>query len=308
MRVGIPRALMYFWYGTAWESFVRACGHTPVTSSPTGKRQMELGVRSAQDEVCLPVKVFLGHIRELVEYEKVDAVWIPHLIQVESGCYICPKFMGLPDMVRTMLPKGFPLWIWQNNHIHHAWSMGSVPSELQKTVSRRTIESALKEAQLSFDEHWRMLAALNGKDRNQGDYAVGLIAHPYCLYDDGLNLGLRLRLRDVGVRLLMPEAVPENYLNAPMAGLNKPLFWTLGRRALGAALYYADQGVNGVVHLSAFACGPESIVGEIIERRLHERGITLLQMNLDEHTGEAGMATRLEAFLDMLARRKNSCG
>lgn len=305
MRIGIPRALMYFWYGPAWECFIKECGHTPVISQKTGKRQLELGVRTAQDEVCLPVKVFLGHVRDLVETEKVDALWIPHLVRVEPKCFICPKFMGVPDMVRTIIPRNIPLWVWHSEHQRNFWSVQSVPPELKMIVARPNLKRALKSAADCFSNHWKSLAHIPNENT---DLTVGLVAHPYCLYDDGINLGIRRRLKDFGVRLLMPESVPDNYLNAPIGGLSKPLFWTLGRRALGAALYYAEQKIDGVIHLSAFACGPDSIVGEIVERRMHDLGVPLLHMNLDEHTGEAGMATRLEAFLDMLARRKSSCG
>jgi predicted nucleotide-binding protein (sugar kinase/HSP70/actin superfamily) len=77
---------------------------------------------------------------------------------------------------------------------------------------------------------------------------------------------------------------------------------------LGAAQYYINRGVNGVIHLAAFGCGPESMVGEFIEDQFRAAGVPFLHINLDEHSGEAGLATRLEAFVDMLTRRKKLAG
>ena len=305
LRIGIPRALLYFWYGPAWEDFLKHCGFDVVTSPPTNSQQIELGVRSAQDEICLPVKVFLGHVRYLVEIERVDAVFVPHLIQVEQGCYICPKFMGLPDMVRMILPSDFPIFVWRTDRKSSLWSLNAVPPEIRSGVVVRVIKDALQAAKAKNQEYWRELAA---EKPAVNPITVGLIAHPYCLYDDGLNLELLKRLSNVGVQIIRPEMVPKRWFVESDSGLNKPLFWTLGRRVLGSALYYANLRVDGVIHLSAFACGPESVVGEVVARRLHEHQISFLHINLDEHTGEAGLATRIEAFIDLLTRRKTVCG
>ena len=55
----------------------------------------------------------------------------------------------------------------------------------------------------------------------------------------------------------------------------------------------------------AFGCGPDSLVRELIEQDLIKPGrIPTLSLVLDEHTAEVGLLTRLEAFVDMLQRRK----
>jgi len=306
LRIGIPRALLYHWYGKAWESFLLACGFTPVVSPPTGRRQVELGVRAAQDEICLPVKVFMGHVRYLAEVEKVDAVFVPHQIQVEKNRFICPKFMGLPDMVRAVLPRGMPMLLWLNDRQRHLWSVQAVDGQIRRKLPKEKIRRALSLARQVASERWTELAQAAGS-QNQG-LQIGVIAHPYCLYDGHLSMDLLGRLRAADVQVLTPEMTPDRWLQAKIPGLNKPLFWTLGRRIMAAALYYAEQGVDGVIHLAAFGCGPESVVGELVARRLQEHGIPLLGLNLDEHTGEAGFATRLEAFLDLVTRRKSCCG
>ncbi|NLY75017.1 MAG: hypothetical protein GX075_06905, partial [Firmicutes bacterium] len=102
MKIGIPRALLYFWYGHLWERFWSECGWEAQVSPPTDHRIMKSGVNVAIDELCLPVKVFLGHVQFLAP--RVDRIFIPHLIKVERDAFICPKFMGLPDLVRHALP------------------------------------------------------------------------------------------------------------------------------------------------------------------------------------------------------------
>ncbi len=71
---------------------------------------------------------------------------------------------------------------------------------------------------------------------------------------------------------------------------------------LGSAFTFAeDKDVNGIIYLTPFACGLDSIIIEFIERRLKSHyNVPFLKLTIDEHTGEAGFDTRLEAFLDLM--------
>ncbi|HWJ02597.1 MAG TPA: hypothetical protein VNU93_02885, partial [Verrucomicrobiae bacterium] len=56
--------------------------------------------------------------------------------------------------------------------------------------------------------------------------------------------------------------------------------------------------------LSCFGCGPDSMVGDMVERACRRNSKPFMMLTLDEHTGEAGVITRLEAYIDMLKRRQ----
>lgn len=64
----------------------------------------------------------------------------------------------------------------------------------------------------------------------------------------------------------------------------------------------SDETIDGIIYLACFGCGPDSLVGQIIQRRVRKTPFMLV--TVDEHTGEAGLVTRLEAFCDMIWRRK----
>ena len=75
---------------------------------------------------------------------------------------------------------------------------------------------------------------------------------------------------------------------------------------LGGALYYLNQpDIDGLIHVTAFACGPDAVVDRVMEIEARRRGgKPFLSIAIDEHTGEAGVRTRIEAFLDMLRYRR----
>ena len=67
-----------------------------------------------------------------------------------------------------------------------------------------------------------------------------------------------------------------------------------------------DMKIDGIVTLTAFGCGPDSLMCERIMRKAKRFNKPLLHLTIDEQTGEAGFITRLEAFVDMLFRKKRS--
>src|SRR5690606_30535118 len=79
MRVGLPRALLYFKYYPVLEQLFRSNGWEPVVSTPTNKRKLEQGLALCEDEVCLPVKVMMGHVRSLAEQD-IDALFVPRVV------------------------------------------------------------------------------------------------------------------------------------------------------------------------------------------------------------------------------------
>lgn len=109
MRVGIGRGLLFYRYYPFWRTFFEELGMEVVVSPETTKSILELGLKRAVDEICLPVKIFHGHIEELID--KVDYIFLPRIVSVEPKRYkryTCPKFIGLPDMIKGAfdhLPK-----------------------------------------------------------------------------------------------------------------------------------------------------------------------------------------------------------
>ncbi len=76
------------------------------------------------------------------------------------------------------------------------------------------------------------------------------------------------------------------------------------QETIGHTIMYAKDGFDGVVQLAPFTCIPEIVCKTIMPKISHDHNIPVLTFFLDEQTGKAGMQTRLEAFVDMLRRKK----
>lgn len=77
-----------------------------------------------------------------------------------------------------------------------------------------------------------------------------------------------------------------------------------GQESVGETVLHARSGCDGVIHLLPFACMPEITARSVLSRVSRDLALPILSLSLDEQTGKAGIITRLEAFVDLLARRR----
>ena len=99
MMVGVPRALLFHQYGDCWTAFLDAAGFEQVVTAPTTADMVVTGGMRADNETCLPVKVFAGHLLDLKG--RADVILVPRVISQRRGLKACPNYLGLPDLARS---------------------------------------------------------------------------------------------------------------------------------------------------------------------------------------------------------------
>ena len=89
--------------------------------------------------------------------------------------------------------------------------------------------------------------------------------------------------------------------------LNTELYWANELEMTGAAGHFMQNNkIDGIITITAFGCGPDSLMVEKINKNSKIYNKPILNLTIDEQTGEAGFITRLEAFVDMLFRKKRA--
>lgn len=310
--MGIPQGLLYYRYFPMWRTFFAALGVECVVTAPTTKRTVKRGTELGENELCLPVKVFFGHVAELDG--KVDYIFIPRVVSVVKRELTCPKFLGLPDMTKALdistpiLAPTIDVRKGRRDFIAEAWKLGR-----EVGGSPALIPGAIKAGLDAYDAWLDELLAGTPLRLPEGEaeggkrLRIGVAGHPYNIYDPHISMDLLKRLAERGVDVLVPEMVSHSQLEAAVADVPKALFWTYEKEVYGAVRHWVDNGlVDGVIYMLSFACGPDSFVQVLIEDAVRSADIKvpLLSLVIDEHSGEAGFVTRLEAFLDMMTRRE----
>jgi hypothetical protein len=86
------------------------------------------------------------------------------------------------------------------------------------------------------------------------------------------------------------------YLRTPIGGH--------ARESVGNAALYAKKGFDGVIQIYPLGCMPEIVAAGVLTAVSENEKIPVLTLVVDEMTGEAGYRTRIEAFLDVLEKRR----
>ena len=317
MKIGIPRALLYSIYLPLWKTFLEELGHTVVLSNKTDQKILNDGVKHCVDDACLPIKIYHGHVMNLTG--KADIILIPRLISIYPGEFICPKFIGLPEMIKNSVP-GNPKLMIMNFNARYSMAKGydgmqALGRELG--ASRKLAAQALKKARNKHDQHVKMMETEPGfnpvceinrdmqKIKTQKG-KIGLIGHPYLIYDQYLNMDICDKLSARGYSVLFPENIPLENVDRACERYPKKLFWSYGKRLLGSGLYMMEKNmVDGLILLTSFGCGIDAFIDDLLIRaNQRDYRIPLTTITLDEHTGQAGFNTRLEAFIDMMEWRR----
>jgi predicted CoA-substrate-specific enzyme activase len=308
--IGIPRASLYFELFPLWAGMLRSLGYDVVLSDPSSPGLLAKGVRRIASEACLPVKLGFSHALDLCE-KKVDAIFFPSVMDLPAPfgspelCSTCPYTQSLPFMVRDSGDSRFLM-----PQVNMSVEVDGLPEGLESLSPRlgdparlRAAYEAGKDAYLEFKQSLlRRGAEFMASDF---EWAVVLIGKPYNIYDSFLNLNLVRHLARMGV-----AAVPYEFLSR--VGSERldeswdSLAWRFNRDYVKAArAVIADPRLYPVV-VSNFGCGPDAFTVKHLEKIFD--GKPALFLEFDEHRGEAGLVTRLEAFIDEVRGHRRKGG
>ena len=137
--------------------------------------------------------------------------------------------------------------------------------------------------------------------------SVALVGHGYNIYDERVCMKILDKLEKWMLKVCTSLQLSAEQLDEGIASLGNEKYWANEDEMTGCAGHYLkDNKVDGVITITAFGCGPDSLMVERITRRAKQFNKPLLNLTIDEQTGEAGFVTRLEAFVDMLFRKKRA--
>ncbi len=325
MKIGIPRALGYYIYYPFWHAFFNYFDIEPVLSGNTTKKTVSAGSALVVSETCLPVKVYAGHVLELLD-KGIDVIYSPSIQSIAPKIYNCSKLRGLPDLIRNVVKRNYLLIeptldkSVKNQGLYDYLYESVMPFGITDKKEIKRASKAGWQAMNNYnlmtkaglDPKTAMKNAVSGKIQiisDQGKYSinVAVISHGYNLYDDFISMKIFKKLEKLGVKSYTAENLTLEQMQNGLSVLNTNLYWANEYEMSGAAGHYLkDNSIDGIITLTAFGCGPDSLMIERVTRYAKRLKKPLLNLTVDEHTGEAGFITRLEAFTDMLFRKKRS--
>lgn len=340
MRVGIPRCLSFYYLFPLYRTFLEELGIPFVETGSSTLRDLQELVLCPTDEPCVSVKIAFPHAANLIK-RGCDVLFVPTIVSLEQDSFCCPKMMGLPSMLKSGLGLSDSQVIspsidvrdnprrWKNTWIEAGRQLG-VDDPKRVELAFDTAWNSWKETESTMvqysvplgrmmDGQWKDRFTYRNAARANSDVGcendrmlsrepvTAVMGHAYILND--IFGQVILKYTSQHGPLILPEMVSKKHAKQALGTIFEgQRMWTIEGHILGSCLHLIrTRKVDRIILVTSFSCGPLSIIENYIEKEADEHGIPLLYLAVDEHTGEAGLITRMEAFMDAcVSRQKES--
>ncbi|MCK4546739.1 MAG: CoA activase [Candidatus Eisenbacteria sp.] len=310
--VGFPRVLHFYELFPFWEAFFRTLGFRVVLSETTNPKIIHESSKVVVAETCFPVKIVHGHVLALAE-KGVDFVFLPSVVNMEqaeegfSNNYSCPLVQAAPYIIQAAFDIEKMGTRLLAGHVHFQDSRDLILKELAVIAKRAGVRgSRVKKAMAAGEaaqKQFVMACRARGREileeLGSEQLAAVIVCRPYNGCDPGINLSLPKKLKDLGVL-----AIPMDFLTLDYTGISNRfpnMYWRYGQRILSAIEMARKDPRLNIIYISNFKCGPDSFIEHFVREQMGE--IPYLELEIDEHSADAGAITRCEAFIDSVRHR-----
>lgn len=301
ITIGIPRSLLYFRYRYLWETFFQELNCKIILSPPTNKEILNDGLVLSIDENCLPVKVYLGHIKYL--QNKADYIFVPRIVTLHKNEQSCNKFMALYDNVASIFHNIPLLEYTVDVRSGESEFMGFFKMGLR--INRnplRVIRAYLKATNVYQETKNQLICDQEAKLKfNKNDLTILIVSHPYVIHDLFIGKPITKFLEKESIMILYSDIINQAEAKKRSKNISTDLYWTENMEFIGSIDYYKKK-IDGIIYVTSFPCGPDALVVDLCQKKV--TNIPSMVLILDELQSEIGMLTRLESFIDILRIKK----
>lgn len=300
IKIGIPRAFLYYRYYVLWKNFFQFLGCNIVLSSPTNKEIVSLGINNSIDESCLSSKIYIGHVMSVMD--KCDYLLVPRICDYGKTEKVCVRFNGLYDNIKNQFPniKMLDYNIEYTKHKYEFFEFIKMGFCVNKNVFKIILSYII--AKKKEKEYNICLNKRQNSDLRNIKKKILIVSHPYNIYDKYIGEPITDYFKKKNITLIYADRLNKKIAKEYYNYYSPTLYWTYSKELVGA-IYYYKNAVDGIIFLTSFPCGPDSLVNELIIRK--ENNLPILNLIVDEATSPIGLETRLESFLDVINQEEN---
>ena len=310
--VGINRSFLVNAYYPLYSNFFHELGFDVVLPDHPSQK----GIDQCGAAFCYPTELAHGFLASLLESENTpDFLFLPHFKAIPnqddgggSQSQVCPLVQGETFYLQTAFHKKLDQLIQRGARLltpllDLSGGIESAEGPFIETVrqigigrraARAAFAVALKKQRDCFshikETGRRMLAELESDPEKFG---VVLFSRPYNGLTEEANMGIPHKFASRGI-----PVIPLDFLDLEQEHSKKHMYWGMGALIIKAARFVERHPQLFGVYITNFSCGPDSfILGYVRDIMGRKPALTL---ELDSHTADAGIETRVEAFLDIV--------
>jgi predicted nucleotide-binding protein (sugar kinase/HSP70/actin superfamily) len=252
---------------------------------------------------------------------------VPRVVTFEDGDATCTKFYGIYDIVRATFPNAkFVHYNIDYDEKQTEWkaykTLGRELLKIKKDIGgseeprfarffkkrgdsvspERKIRNAYKNAVNALNDFEKNLENKQEEILKSDALKVLIVAHPYNIYDKLIGEPVTRALDELGAKILYADIPESNSMCNKSKALARSMYWRYNKELTGSVEYYRDK-IDGIIFMTTFPCGPDSLSIELIMRKIKD--VPMTNLIIDSNFGEAGLHTRIESFIDILEAKVN---
>ena len=299
--VGVPSAFSVHSLWPLYSWFFHDLGVRAVLSE-TSHRE---GVQRAEAAYCLPGEIAHGMTEDLLR-RGVDYYFLPHFknmpsLEPEVHATLCPITQGLPYYLRPAFGLSDDKILrpivtlgggWQDSA--DAFAAVAVQLGYSREEGLRAYRVGVVHQKAFFERlHAFGAEALHRLQGRPDETLIVLFGRPYNAFPGEANMGIPRKLVTRGCTVL-----PYDFLEVSDEAISSNQYWYFGQHNLKAARQVKEHPNLFLCYVSNFGCAPDSFLLHFVRWCMGSKPFLVLE--LDSHTADAGIDTRLEAFLDII--------
>jgi predicted CoA-substrate-specific enzyme activase len=311
--IAFNRSFLVNSYFPLYSNFFAALGFDIVMPDSPSQQ----GIDRQNASFCYPVELAHGFFYALLNADAPPKyIFLPHFKAVpgesdsrtSDQSQVCPLVQGETFYLQTTFRKEIDALKRKGTRllaplIDLSIDLADARGPLVKTARKMGISS--REAKRAFDraleQQKNCLAemkaigrqALAALEDDPEKYAVVLFARPYNGFVEEAHMGIPHKFASRGIQVM-----PLDFLDVEEEHSKRHMYWGMGKLIMKASRIVQRHPQLFGTYITNFSCGPDSfVVGYFRDIMGRKPSLTL---ELDSHTADAGLETRVEAFLDIV--------
>lgn len=309
--IAVPRALTAYSHMPFWAAFFERLGYKLKQTPMTDRETIALSGNFVAADFCLPAKIAHGQTVKAIQSD-AEFVLLPYMIcpywnRQTTNSYFCPYVQSIPSVIKSTLQVHHlplekllsPIMDFRKSRKESVRSLLESlggPLGVDRAQVNEAWEAGVTNQREFEDETLRAGRAILDEVDADGKPAIVIFGRPYNIHDTGSNIGLPQKIAELGIKVIPLDMLPVTVDQLDPAYQN--MYWAYGQRILACGDFVRAHPRLFGLYFTNFSCGPDSFLLTHIEQIMGEK--PMLQIELDEHGGDAGYLTRIEAFLDVV--------
>ncbi len=301
LTVGIPKAFSVHSLYPLYSWFFYELGIRTVLSDNIDPE----GSAKTESAYCFPAEIAHGAVENIVK-KGCDFIFIPHYRDMESyekdvHANFCPITQSLPYYIKKAFPE-----IPEEKILSPVitFKFGDTKAEeffldmgKQLGIHAKTVSKAFIKAKAKQDIYAEKARALGEEAlafaREQNQPVIALLGRPYNAFTPDANMGIPRKFSSRNFTI-----IPFDILPIGDEKIYPNMYWYYGQQDMKAVELIKDEPNIYVTYITNFSCAPDSFILHYLRWQMGTKPFLVLE--LDSHSADAGVDTRIEAFLDII--------